>query len=71
MAEFELTETGVLTLVGMIMAFALACCSKIAQSRCSNIKSPCLSCDREVLDEKTLLELQKMEEGKNKKMPNL
>ena len=71
MTDFELTETGVLTMTGMLMAFALACCGKIAQSRCSNINTPCLSCDREVLDPQTLLELQKMEEGKNKKMPNL
>lgn len=63
--ELQLTETGFLSILGMAMAFALACCRGIQQSRCSNIKTPCMSCDREVLDSETLIEMKKMEDGEN------
>ena len=67
--KIELTETGFLSVLGMAMAFALACCKGIQQSRCSNIKTPCMSCDREVLDADALIEMKKMEEG-NKVEPS-
>ena len=63
--ELELTETGFISILGMVMAFALACCRGIQQSRCNEINSPCMSCKRDVINEQTLLEMKKMEEGEN------
>ena len=63
--EIELTETGFISILGMAMAFALACCKGIQQSRCNTINTPCMSCDRDVLKDETLLEMKKMEEGDN------
>ena len=62
--DFTMTETGLISIIGMFMAFALACCKGIQQSRCSNISTPCISCDREVIDPETLLEMRKMDEDK-------
>ena len=70
MKNIELTETGFLTLIGMIMTFAVACCRGIQQSRCNNISSPCIKCERQVLNDETLLEMRKMEEGEEKKDNN-
>lgn len=49
-----LTETGLLTLAGIIVAFLLKCCSQIEQSRCSKISCWGISCDRNVLSEEYL-----------------
>ena len=57
----ELTETGFITLLGMVMGFALACCKGIQQSRCNKISSPCVNCERNVLNEDTILEMKKMD----------
>ena len=63
--DVEISETGFITILGMILAFSVACCRNIQTSRCSKINSPCVSCEREVIDEETLVELRQMEEAKS------
>lgn len=61
-----LTETGLLTLAGIIVAFLLRCCQQIEQSRCSTINCWGVKCERNVLSEKHLERLKEEEEQKDK-----
>ena len=65
-----LTETGLLTLAGIVVAFLLKCCSQIEQSRCSNINCWGISCDRDVLSEKYLEKLKIELEESSKETKN-
>tara|TARA_R110002020_G_scaffold454500_2_gene670293 strand:- start:349 stop:579 length:231 start_codon:yes stop_codon:yes gene_type:complete len=67
MKDIEISETGVITIIAMFLTFSAACCRAIQSSRCSTIKSPCVSCEREVLNEETLLEMRRMEEANETK----
>ena len=58
--DFTLTETGFLSILAMVMGFALACCKGIQQSRCNTISSPCLSCERQVLSGDEIIEMSKL-----------
>ena len=60
-----LTETGLLTLAGIIVAILLRCCQQIEQSRCSKINCWGIKCDREVLSEQYLEQYKKELEEKN------
>lgn len=44
-----------ITMSGIISAFLVGCIASVSKcmtkSRCTNIKSPCLTCEREVLSE--------------------
>lgn len=53
-----LTETGLLTLAGIIVAFLLRCCQQIEQSRCSHIDCCGVKCERNVLSEEHIARLQ-------------
>jgi len=59
-----LTETGLLTLAGILVAFLLRCCHQIEQSRCTNINCWGIKCERSVLSEEYLERLKKEEEQK-------
>lgn len=65
MPDIVISETGFISMLAMTFAFGLACCRSIQTSRCTTIKTPCISCDRDTIDDKTLLELKKMEENNN------
>ena len=47
-----LTETGLITIIGIVVAFLLKCCAQIEESRCSTIKCFGVECDRNVYSEK-------------------
>lgn len=68
--EFTLTETGALTLFGLIFGFLLRCCSQIEQSRCSHIDLCGVKCDRNVLSEEHLARLQRENETKQENNTN-
>jgi len=62
----NLTETGILALVSLMIGFAISFCRQAEQSRCSKIKL-CwggISCDREPLSGDTILQLNAEEEKK-------
>ena len=52
MSNFILTLVGLS--IGSCVTLIAACGKCTAKSRCSKINSPCLSCDREVLDDSDL-----------------
>ena len=56
-----LTETGMLTLAGIIVAFLLRCCQQIEQSRCSRIECCGAKCDRSVFSEEHIQRLKEEE----------
>tara|TARA_R100000541_G_scaffold56109_1_gene65346 strand:- start:1132 stop:1359 length:228 start_codon:yes stop_codon:yes gene_type:complete len=47
-----ITETGLITIIGIMVAFLLRCCGQIEESRCSTIKCFGVECDRNVYSEK-------------------
>lgn len=50
MSNIVITETGILTFTGLILAFLIKCCTTLEQSRCKKIQfSLCkgLECERE------------------------
>ena len=47
-----ITETGLITIIGIMVAFLLRCCAQIEESRCSTIKCFGVECDRNVYSEK-------------------
>ena len=47
-----ITETGLITIIGILVAFLLRCCAQIEESRCSTIKCFGVECDRNVYSEK-------------------
>jgi len=62
-----LTETGLLTLAGILVAFLLRCCQQIEQSRCSKIECCGAKCDRNVISEEHIERLRAEENTKEVK----
>ena len=64
----EISEAGIIALVGMLFGFLIACCKQIEQSRCTNIDVCGLKCSREPLKDDTIMQLDKQSEVE---MPDL
>jgi len=56
-----LTETGMIALATLLVGFLLKCCQQIEQSRCSHINCWGVKCDRTVLSEETIVEMNRNE----------
>jgi len=54
-----ITETGLITIIGILVAFLLRCCTQIEESRCSTIKCFGVECDRNVYSEKHIEKMNK------------
>ena len=54
-----ITETGLITIIGILVAFLLRCCAQIEESRCSTIKCFGVECDRNVYSEKHIEKMNK------------
>ena len=66
MTCLQLTETAIIAILGMIFGFGISCCRQIEQSRCKDI-SFCyglVKCDRDPLNESTILEMEQQTEEK-------
>ena len=63
-----LTETGLISVIGILVAFALKCCSQIEQSRCTAINCWGVKCEREVFSEKHLERLNEELESEREKV---
>ena len=55
--EIELTETGLIGIIGMLFGFLIACCKQIESSRCERIKLCGAECDRAPLKDETILQM--------------
>tara|TARA_R100001463_G_scaffold38543_1_gene82511 strand:- start:530 stop:733 length:204 start_codon:yes stop_codon:yes gene_type:complete len=65
MTCINLTETGLIGIIGMCFGFLISCCRQIEQSRCKNISMGCIKCDREPLTEDTILEMNQQNDAEN------
>jgi len=54
-----ITETGMITIIGILVAFLLKCCAQIEESRCSTIKCFGVECDRTVYSEEHIEKVKK------------
>jgi len=59
----ELTETGLIALVGMLFGFLVGCCRQIESSRCERIRFCGVECDRTPLKDETIIEMTQQHEG--------
>jgi hypothetical protein len=59
MSSIQITETGLLAMVGMVIGFIISFCKTAEQSRCKEINVCCgaISCNREPLSGETILEM--------------
>ena len=55
--ELEISETGLIGMLGMLFGFLIACCRQIEQSRCTNIDLWGLKCNRDPLKDNTVLNM--------------
>ena len=71
--EIELTETGLIAIIGMLFAFLIGCCRQIESSRCERIKLCGMECDRTPLKDETVLQMDKNQpdEEANVEIPEL
>lgn len=66
-----LTETGLITIIGIVVAFLLRCCAQIEESRCTTISCFGVKCDRSVYSEKHIEMMRKdLEEKKEEEEPS-
>lgn len=61
-----LTETGLITIIGIVVAFLLRCCAQIEESRCSTIKCFGVKCDRNVYSEEHIERMNKERKAEQK-----
>ena len=71
--EIELTETGLIAIIGMLFGFLISCCRQIESSRCERIKLCGMECDRAPLKDETVLQMEKSQpdEGANVEVPEI
>jgi len=71
--EIELTETGLIAIIGMLFGFLISCCRQIESSRCERIKLCGMECDRAPLKDETVLKMEtnQTEEGANVEVPEI
>lgn len=64
MSSIQITETGLLAMVGMVIGFIISFCKTAEQSRCKEINVCCgaISCNREPLSAETILEMNDKEQ---------
>lgn len=68
----SLTETGLITIIGIVVAFLLRCCAQIEDSRCTTISCFGVKCDRNVYSEKHIEMMNKQrKENEEKKEKEL
>ena len=58
MDNIELTETGLIAIIGMLFGFLIGCCRQIESSRCERIKLCGMQCDRTPLKDETVLQME-------------
>jgi len=63
----NLTETGILSLAGIVAAFLIKCCLTIENSRCSTIEFCGFRCNRDVLSEEHLEKFKHEQEDEERK----
>ena len=56
--DIELTETGLIAIIGMLFGFLIGCCRQIESSRCERIKLCGMECDRAPLKDETVLQME-------------
>ena len=62
--KIELTETGLIAIIGVLFGFLIGCCRQIASSRCERIKLCGMECDRTPLKDETVLQMEKNQPDK-------
>ena len=69
MTCINLTETGLLALVSLLIGFILSFCKTAEQSRCKNINLCCglLACERTPYTADAIMKLEELETGKENK----
>ena len=73
MDNIELTETGLIAIIGMLFGFLIGCCRQIESSRCERIKLCGMQCDRTPLKDETVLQMEnnQPDDEANVKIPEL
>ena len=57
--DVDLTETGLIAIIGMLFGFLIGCCKQIESSRCERINLCGMECDRTPLKDETILDIEK------------